>query len=155
MNCVFTRTRVDSIPFRLFNEESNSTKNCVRKVMEMFCSEFSCIFGGIDWDPENEGFGVWIWIMMKKFKIVRFLKGFLRKGLWTKKVPTNVKKTHGKYQGYWDTIGIVMKEIRLYVENLIPQISLEEVLSHFVKNGIQHVKKWKCKNFQIVCGKSS
>ena len=58
---------------------------------------------------------------MKKFKIVKFLKGFLRKGLWTKKVPTNVKKIQGKYQGYWDTIGIVIKEIRLSVENLLPR----------------------------------
>ena len=59
--------------------------------------------------------------MMKNFKILNFIKGLRRKGLWTKKVPTNVKKTFGKYQGYWDTIEIVIKEIRLYVENLIPR----------------------------------
>ena len=93
----------------------------VRKEVEVFCSEFLCVFGGTDLDPENEGFGVWLLFMMKKFKIVKFLKGFLRKGLWTKKVPTNVKKIQGKYQGYWDTIGIVIKEIRLSVENLLPR----------------------------------
>ena len=56
---------------------------------------------------------------MKNFKIVNFFESLPRKGLWTKKVPTKVTKTHEKYQGYWDTIVIDIKEIKLYVENLM------------------------------------
>ena len=46
--------------------------------------------------------------MRHYFKIVNFFEDLPRKGLWTKKVPTKVKKTHEKHQGYWDAVNMYL-----------------------------------------------